>query len=546
MPPSTGSGESATVARRTGIVALFTLLSRVAGYARDSVFGHVFGASAVYDGFLYALTIPNVLRRLVGEGSLLIAFVPVLTEERKVGGAPAMRGFIAATLGLLIPILLVLAGLGVAFPEVWVTLFASQLDPDRWAVAVRLTGIMMPYIVFISLTAVASGILNTQGVFGPPAAAPIALNVILIVAALSLTGFFSLPIEAVAWAFVVGGVTQLLFQVPWLVRGGLLVRPCWAPDNPGLRRLLARMGPAVIGVAAYQLNVLVIRQIASALPEGQLSCYHFASRLEEFALGVFAVSVSIAALPTLSEHAANRDRARLLATFRRAVMATNFITVPSAVALGLFAEPMVGVLFRHGQFDAAAGRLTADLLRMMAFALPAIGLVRVLVPTYYALGDTKTPVVASVASLVITTALGLLTMRVLEIRGLTVATVVAAGVQAIILSVWLGRRVDRLLVSEGEAAPDPIRWVRGAGSHLLRAVVAVLPGAVVGALWAPTVDWFGGDNLRRAVDLGLLLTGLGGSYLALGHRLRLPEVRLVVDLVRRRARRDGRGRSDRG
>lgn len=551
VPASSPSGEHTTVARRAGTVVLFTLLSRVAGYVRDSVFGHVFGAGAVYDGFLYALTIPNVLRRLVAEGSLLIAFVPVLTEERKAGGTEAMRRFTSATLGLLIPVLLVLCGLGVALPEVWVTLFASQLDPERRAIAVHLTGIMMPYIVFISLTAVASGILNTRGVFGPPAAAPIALNAVLIVAALFLTGFFALPIEAVAWAFVVGGVLQLLLQVPWVAQNGLLVRPRWELENPGLRRLLARMGPAVLGVAAYQLNVLVIRQIASALPEGQLSCYHFASRLEEFALGVFAVSVSIAALPTLSEHAANQDRARLVGTFRRAVTATNFITVPSAVALGLFAEPMVGVLFRHGQFDASAGRLTADLLQMMAFALPAIGLVRVLVPTYYALGDTKTPVVASVASLVTTTVVGLVTMRAYEIRGLTLATIAAAGVQAVLLAGWLGRRLDRRfpseeLTSEVSIASDVSEerldsgargWIGPATAHLMRVVVAVAPGALLGAAWAPSVEWLAGDNLRRAFDLGILLGGFGASYLVVGHLFGISEVRLVVEMARRRLRR---------
>lgn len=544
VPVGSASGEGATVARRTGVVALFTLLSRAAGFGRDAVFGHIFGPGAVYEAFIYAQAIPNVLRRLVAEGSLMIAFVPVLTEERETGGEEAMRRFIAATLGLLIPLLLVLAGLGVVFPELWVWLFASQLDPERWRLTVHLTRIMMPYIVFISLTAVASGVLNTRGIFGPPAAAPIVLNLALIAGALFFTGYFVLPVEAVAWGTIAGGLLQLLLQLPWVVRCGLWVRPRWDRANPGLRRLLRRMGPAVFGVAAYQLNVVVIRQIASALPEGQWAGYYFASRLEEFALGVFAVSVSIAALPTLSEHAANKDRGRLLGTFRRAITATNFITVPSGVALFLFAEPMVGVLFRHGQFGEPAAVLTAALLRMMAFALPAIGIVRVLVPTYYALGDTKTPVVASFASLVTTTAVGLATMRAYEIRGLTLATIVAAAVQAVILAVWLGRRIDALMAVDrrleagrpNTAPAESEGWARTVVSHLLIAVVAVAPGAVLGALWAPSILWFAGDNLRRALDLALLLTGFGTSYLLLGHVLGLAEVRLLVSMIMRRIR----------
>ena len=355
------ASEGVTIARRAGVVSGFTLLSRVAGYVRDAAMANIFGAGVANDAFVAAQTIPYVLRRLVAEGSLMIAFVPLLGAEKRAGGVPAMRRFYAAVLGALLPLLLGLVVLGMAFPQVPVEVLAGGFDAERKTLATELTRLMMPFLLFVSLTAVASGALNVQGIFGPPAAAPILLNAVMITGAVVGSMWFDVPIIAVGWALSLGGLAQLLLQLPYLAKVGLLVGPRWDPNHAALRTLLVRMLPAVFGVAVYQLNIVVIRRIASALPDGQLSCYFWATRLEEFALGVFAVSISIAALPTLSDHAARGDRAALVATYRRAIRATNFITVPSAVGLFVLAEPIVGVLFRHGRFTAQDGLLTADL-----------------------------------------------------------------------------------------------------------------------------------------------------------------------------------------
>lgn len=528
--------------KRAGVVALFTLLSRILGYARDAVLANLFGATAIMDAFVVAQTIPNLLRRLVAEGALVIAFVPILSDEKQKGGAPAMRAFTGAVLGALIPILLGLVGIGVLFPGTVVEVFAPGFSADRMEIAQTLTQIMMPYIFFVSLMAIAGGALNVMGSFAAPAAAPILLNIATIGFAVLLRDRFSQPIIAVAWGITVGGVLQLLLQLPFLAEKGLLVAPRWAPGNPALRTLLARMGPAVFGVAVYQINLMVIRQIGSFLPDGQLTCYYSATRLQEFALGVFAVSVSVAALPTLSEHAADRQWYRLSATFRRAMRVTNFVTVPATMALLVLSGPIVGVLFRHGQFSAESARVTADLLVILGAALVPIGAVRVAVPTFYALGDTRTPVVGAFVSLLTTVGLGFLLGHRFEIWGLTAATSAAAVTQLIVLWAMLrGTLRKRIAADRAEGrvldVPAPLQADPGVVAHALRCTVAAAPGIALATWLAHQRAWDGGDNVHGAVLLLPLIGATVVAYFGCAKLLRIPEADLVLGAVTRRLKR---------
>ncbi|MEQ8275486.1 MAG: murein biosynthesis integral membrane protein MurJ [Deltaproteobacteria bacterium] len=527
-----GRSEGRTMARRAGIVAVFTLLSRILGFVRDTTLGHIFGAEGVHDAYIMASTVPNFMRRLVAEGSLMIAFIPLLSEEKKRGGLDAMRAFTAATMAVLIPILLVLIAVGMLFPEQAVKLFAAGFEDERAALTADLTVIMMGFLGFISLTALASGVLNTQGRFAAPAAAPILLNVAIIVAAIVFRHLFEVPVEAVAWGFLVGGALQLALQLPFLAKEGMIVAPRLDLKHPTLRTLGRRMLPAVFGVAVYQINILIIRQIASFLPEGDLSCYFWATRLQEFALGVFAVSISIAALPTLSEHAANKDVDKLLATFNRALRATNFVTVPATTIMVVAATPIVGVLFRHGRVTAQAGATTAELVLLMATALVPIGAVRVMVPTYYALGDTKTPVAAALASMVTTGAVGWWSMDRYGIHGLTIATVLAALAQVVVLGALLKARVRTTVGERSEPKKGPSVAV-----HALKCFVAVLPGAVLAGWAAQTRGWLGGDNLVGALWLAGIFGFAIPVYFGLAKVLRIEEGTLILGAVLRRARR---------
>ncbi len=534
--------DEGAVVKRAGVVALFTLLSRILGYARDAVLANLFGATATFDAFVVAQTIPNFLRRLVAEGALVIAFVPILSDEKQRGGAPAMRAFQGAVLGALIPILLGLVAIGVLFPGVVVEVFAPGFNAERLEIAKTLTQIMMPYIFFVSLMAIAGGVLNVMGSFAAPAGAPILLNVATIGCALLLRDQFDEPIVAVAWGILLGGLLQLLLQLPFLAQKGLLVAPRWAPGDPALRTLLARMGPAVFGVAVYQINLMVIRQIGSFLPDGQLTCYYSATRLQEFALGVFAVSVSVAALPTLSVHAADRQWYRLSATFRRALRVTNFVTVPATLALLVLSGPIVGVLFRHGHFSAESARITAELLVILGAALVPIGVVRVAVPTFYALGDTRTPVIGAVASLLTTIGLGFLLGREHEIWGLTFATSAAAVTQLLVLWAMLRRTLQRRIAAdraEGRELdkPEPRGREPGVVVHALLCTLAAAPGVGLAGWLAAQRTWDGGDNVQAAFLLLPLIGATVAVYFGCAKLLRIPEADLVLGAVTRRLRR---------
>jgi putative peptidoglycan lipid II flippase len=528
--------EGTRVARRAGTVAGFTLLSRILGYTRDAVMAHAFGAGVAFDAFVAAQTIPNVFRRLVAEGTLMIAFVPLLAQEEEQRGLPGMRRFASAVLGALLPLLVVLTALGMLFPGLLVDAFASGFDGERARLAERMTRIMMPFLFFVSLVAVAGGALNARGVFAPPAAAPVFLNLAIIGATLGATTWFDVPIEAAAWGVLAGGVLQLLLQIPFLAKAGLWVRPAWRPRDPSLRTLLVRMGPAVFGVGVYQLNLVVIRQIASFLPQGQLSCYFYATRLEEFALGVFAVSISIAALPTLSQHAARNDLSAFRRTLLGALRATNFITIPSMVGLFALALPIVSVLFQHGAFAAGDAELTARLVRVMAFALVPIGLVRVLVPAYYAVGDTRLPVGAAATSLAGTAIIGLALQGPLEIFGLTIATAVAAALQLTVLVVFFGRRVEQSLDGAGAGmAPS----MTGLAAHAGRCLIAMAPAALLAGWVGARFDWVG-QSLPLLVRIGILAGTVGAcaaSYFGFARLLGVPEGVRIAAAVRRRASR---------
>lgn len=517
------------MARRASTVAGFTLVSRVLGYLRDLALAYVFGAGAALDAFVAAQTIPNVFRRLVAEGTLMVAFVPMMAEARERGGKAAMRALLGAVLGGLIPILVLLVGLGMVFPGVFVDAFASGFDGERQALARHMTRIMMPFLACVSLVAVAGGVLNSEGVFGPPAAAPILLNVGIIGAVAGGAGWIEPPVAAAAWGVLIGGVLQLGLQLPFLARKAYGLRPRWDPHNPELRQLAIRLGPAVLGVGVYQLNVVVIRQLASYLPGGQLSWYFYATRLEEFALGVFAVSISIAALPTLSRHAAAKDAAAFRRTFARAFRATQFITVPSALALWGLAGPIVLTLFQHGQFTVQDARGTDELLRVMGLALVPIGAIRVMVPTYYAVGDTRLPVWAALGSLATTAGLGAGLIGSFEIWGLVVATTAAAAVQALTLALWMRRRV---FDSVGRAAAQP-----GFLGHLLRcagaAAVSIGP-VVLASRWVDFVAT--GAWARFGLLAGAVAVGAAG-YLGAAHVFGIPEVQLLREAVGRRIRR---------
>ena len=449
VSPEHGDGEGAKqqVARAAGTIGLATLLSRVFGFVRDMVIAGFFGAGLATDAFFVAFRIPNLLRRLFAEGSLTIAFVPIFTEylEKRTRRDALDLANVAVT--LLSIILVAVSLLGVLCSPIIVTIIAPGFSkiPDQYHLTVFLTRLMFPYIFFISLVALCMGILNSLRHFAAPALAPVALNISMILAALGLRTCFDEPIIALAVGVMVGGVIQLAMQFPFLVRVGVRLRPDFRFSNAGVRRIGLLMLPAVFGAAVYQINIFVSTLLASLLPGGSVSYLYYADRIVQLPLGIFAIAVGTASLPSLSRHATAGDIDEMKKTISFSLSLILFVTIPAMVALIVLRVPIISVLFQRGAFDASATMLTAQALLFYALGLWAFSVIRVIVSAFYALQDTRTPVKVAVVALVVNIILGIMLMVPLRHGGLALATSIASAVNAIMLGVFLRRRIGTLL-----------------------------------------------------------------------------------------------------
>ena len=438
-------GKSGQVAKNAAVFAAFTLLSRMIALVRDLVISHHFGATRTTDAYLTAFTIPNVLRRLVAEGGVTVAVIPIYTSVRKEEGDAAARRFLAASFALsLVGVgAITLAGIGGARALVYAFASGFADEPEVFELAVELTRWMFPYIYCISLVGLAMGALNARGHFAAPAAAPALLNVAIVGSVLLFRDAFAVPIFSVAAGVLVGGVAQLLLQIPALAKHGLLVWPSFQWRTPAVRRLLKALAPALFGLGVYQINIVILRQLGSYLPEGQLTYYYNADRLAEFALGVFGIAIASATLPALSEKASQRDFAGMLETWRYSMGLTSFIIIPSAAGLAAISFPIVSVLYLHGAFSLADAEWTA--LATVAFApwLVTTALVRTTVQVFYAVEDMKTPV--RVAAIVMTAnfVLGVMLLR-FEVVGLAASLALSSFLQFVLLLLLVRRRFGNL------------------------------------------------------------------------------------------------------
>ena len=522
--------EHHKVARAAGVVGLATLASRVGGFVRDLVVAYFFGAGPAADAFFVAFRIPNLLRRLFAEGTLTIAFIPVFTEELAKRGKEEAFLLARSTYGLLAAILLVVCALGMTFAPEVVRVMAPGFAPGQpsFELTVTLTRWCFPYIFFISLTALASGVLNSLDHFFAPAASPVLLNLCLILSAAILAPRVDPPVLSLALGVFLGGLAQLMLQVPYLRARGVGLLPRWDLQSPSLRRIARLAGPAAFGAAVYQLTVTINTMLASLLPTGSVSYLYYADRLIEFPLGIFAIAVSTAILPTLSRQAAQGDRAGLLATMSYGLRLTMFINLPAMVGLLVLAKPLVLLLFARGEFGAHSADATAGALVGYGLGLWAFAGIRSVLPAFYALKDTRTPVKVAAFCLLVNLGVSLALMGPLAHVGLALATT-ASGAANLVLLLWLLRR--RLGPLGGRALLD---------SSLRITAASVVMGVAVW-LVAYVPDWGrDGGYLGRAVrPLTAILAG-GGVFLLAARLLGARELGEVWQVVRRRRGDPGR------
>ena len=432
--------EHAQISKRVGTVSFYTLLSRILGLVRDSVMAFVFGATRVADAFYVAFRIPNLLSRFVTEGALTIAFVPIYTDylRRSRDEAREAASVVFTFLSLFLVAMVVL---GIIFSPLLVRIIAPGFasTPEKFDLTVYLTRLMFPYIILISLVALAMGVLNSLKRFRAPAASPIFLNVGIIAGALFLSRCFELPAIGLAMGVLLGGVMQLALQIPSLVKEGMLPRINFHWRHPALKGLLLLMIPSAFGAAVYQLNVLMVTFFASFLPEGSVSYLWYADRVNEFPLGIFSIAVATVTLPTLSDHAADKDMQSFKETMNYSLRLAFLIAIPSAVGLHLLSHQIVELLFQRGAFTSANAAATAGVLSIFAYQIPFVSGVRNLVPGFFALKDSKTPVKTAAIAVVINAASALLLVGPFLYLGLAMALVISSTGNFFLL-LWIFRR----------------------------------------------------------------------------------------------------------
>ena len=511
------------VVSAVGSIGLATLASRVLGYVRDMVVANAFGAGPLTDAFFVAFRIPNLLRRLLAEGALSTAVIPVFTETLTREGPEAFGRLARAVTGAAIVVLCAVAALGALAAPAVVAVMAPgwRADAPLFDLAVTLTRAMFPYLVLVGLAALAMGALNAHHRFFTAALGPAVLNLAMIAAVVGLAWRLPVPIMALAIGVLVGGLGQLLVQLPELRRLGIPLRPSGEWRHPAVARIAGRLWPAVFALAAVQVTVVVNTLLASLLPAGTVSYLYFADRVMEFPLGVFGIALATAALPSMSAQAARRDLPAVRATLEFALRLSAFVAVPATVGLLLLGGPIVQLLFQRGEFTAADALLTAQALTGYAVGLPAFSATRIAAQTFYALGDTRTPVLVGFVAVAVNVVLALALMFPLRHTGLALASSLSAYVNMILLC-WLLRR--RL---EGPR-----------GAVLWASLGRTLGASTVLAVWCVAVERFlpAGTGATAPALVRMLVALLGGVavYGAVAAALRAPELSSLLGMLRRR------------
>ena len=497
-------------------ISSMTLVSRILGFVRDAVIARGFGAGLYTDAFFVAFRLPNLLRRLFAEGAFAQAFVPILGEYRNARTPEDTRSLVDHVASFLAVVLVVVSAIGmIAAPLiVYVTAPGFVADSDKFAVTVQLLRITFPYILFISLTSLAGGILNTWSRFSVPAFTPTLLNVSFIVFALWLAPYFDPPVLALAWAVFAGGLLQLGFQLPFLARIDMLPRFRFDLNDPGVWRILKLMGPAVFGVSIGQISLLINTIFASFLVTGSVSWLYYADRLMEFPTGLLGVALGTILLPSLTRSFADKTGGEYSKLLDWGLRLTVMLALPCALALALLAVPLIATLFHHGAFGEHDVTMTRNALMAYSVGLLGLILVKVLAPGFYARQNIRTPVKIAVITLLATQLLNPVFIFVvkLEHAGLALAISLGACLNAGLLYYKL-RRHDIF-----RPQPGWIKFLAKVGVALV-AMGAVLWWATgEDAAWLAASVWWRIGRLSMLVALGVAT--YFGSLWMLGFRLR--------------------------
>jgi putative peptidoglycan lipid II flippase len=442
------SGSTGRIAGAAGAVSIAVMCSRVLGLVREQIFAGLFGAGFAYDAFVVAFRIPNLLRDLFGEGALSAAFVTVFSEYDTNRGPEETWRLAGRVLTFFAILLSGLTLVGIYFAEPIVNLLAPDfsLIPGKTELTVLLTRIMFPFLLFVALAAIVMGMLNTRGKFFVPALSSAFFNLGSIIGGVSLALLFprlGMPaIAGMAWGTLIGGLLQLLIQLPTLKQTGFRLLPSLRFNDPGLKKVLRLMLPATIGLSATQINIFVNTNFAASCAQGSVSWLNYAFRMVQLPIGVFGVAISIAAMPVMARCAARKDITGLRQTFVSSLVMVFSLAIPATVGLILLARPIIRLIFEHGAFTGFDTTQTAAALTCYAYGLFAYSAVKIMVPVFYALDDTKYPVMGSFLAVAANIVIIRLTIDAFAHRAIALSTSAVMVLNFLFLGTVLYRKLD--------------------------------------------------------------------------------------------------------
>ncbi|MDG2301941.1 MAG: murein biosynthesis integral membrane protein MurJ [Gammaproteobacteria bacterium] len=482
--------------RSVAVIGQMTFISRVLGYIRDVLIAIFFGAGLTTDAFFIAFKIPNFFRRIFAEGAFSQAFIPVLSETRAKNGEAAVRELVAAISGILMLFVWCVVAVGVIAAPIFVMVFAPGFvgSPDKYGLTVDLLRITFPYLGFISVSALAWGILNTYGRFAIPSFSPILLNLSMIGSILYLSPQFNTPILALAIGVFSGGVFQFLLSFLGVKRLGFSLWPRLNLRHPGVKKLLKLIGPAVFGASIVQINLMLDMTLASFLKSGSISWLYMSNRIVEFPLGIFGVALATVVLPNLARKYAQNDHEGYSLMIDWALRWIVFIGAPAALALALIAGPVIGTLFGYGEMDQQDVSMCAASLSAYSFGLLGFMAIKICGPGYYARQDMRTPVKIGLVAIGINLVFNLMLIIPFGHVGLALATALAANANAYLL--WRGLFKNKIYIPS-----------RGWLGFSLRILVSITVMAV--ALFfamSPIDDWGSWTIFKRIYELLFLIT----------------------------------------
>ncbi len=503
------------IARSVKNVSLSTLLSRVLGYIRDMLIASEFGSGMVADAFYVAYRIPNLLRRLLGEGALSSSFIPVFTDYLTNKTEKEARELVNILTTILFILLSGLTLIGIALTPFIVKIIAVGFrdNPQKLSLTITLTRIMFPFMLFIGLAALALGILNSLRKFTIPALAPCILNISQIFFVLAVCPLLGVPVKGLAIGVLIGGLGQLFFQVPAIVKSGFRFRFKLLLNHPGIRKIGVLILPAIIGLSVHQINAFVDTMCASVLKEGSVTALYYANRLMQFPLALFGIAIATVAFPSMSKSAAEHDIQALKKTLIFSLRMISFTIIPASVGLMIMGKPIIRLLFERKNFTAAGTDATSWALLFYATGIFAYAGVKVLVNAFYSLKDTKTPVKIAALAMVLNAILNIILMQFLNVGGLALATAISSTVNMSILIFILRNRFGRL----GGRNMLDLLWKVGLASLIMGIFCLYMMNLLV--------------NLGLFIQVALTILGAILIFLFICYILKVEEIKHLKDLI---------------